>query len=257
MAFHSEPAGKGGAGSGDKLSPSPVRYGDALFMDIGSYSFGFGGGQRNHCIAVVPFTQPTGPDPLRSNYNMVWSAGNQYTIPANIGRFFDAVDLIVNGAAPVAAPGTAIFKNSGATEILRVESTLFPTEHAYYLIGVCANLNAPAGPLSIGKLLDYRIVFLQKRTLSIYDAAAAGIDTATLDIALALAGHNVKMRDAVFIDGVPATRRIVNFGRSLYAGTTPSLDDPDSDEGLAATVDLTVTSTPDAYRNVQQDITST
>lgn len=256
MAFHSEPTGKGGAGVGDKLSPAMVRYDDVMFIDVGTYAFGFGGGQRNHCVCVIPITMPSGADPLRSAFTMTYAAVNMYTLDTTIGRFFDSVQMIVNGAAPGAAPATSVFKNNGATEILRIDGTLFPTEHAYYLVGVCENNNAPAGPLVVGRLLNFRMVFVQRRSLSIFDAVAAGVDTATLNFALTLAGHNVKLRDPAFIDGLPSQRTVVGFDRALEAVGTPSLEDPDSDEGITGDLDLLVTSTPDAYRNVAQDLST-
>ncbi len=251
--FSGTPVGKGGVGTGDKLVPVPLRYNEQIVFSNAGYHFGFGADNRDHCVCVIPITKPTGPDNLLSSFTITEGPAGQYTLNTTVGRFFDAVQAKINNVLG-SAPATSIFKQSGGVEYLRIESTMFPNEATYYIVGVCANLNAPSGPLSVGKLIDWKLVFVNKLALSIFDAAAGGVDTTTLDIALALAGHNVKLRDAAFIDGLPATRTIQRFSRALDAVSTPSLEIVSSDEGIASPA-LTVTSTPDGFKNIRQDVT--
>lgn len=248
------PLGKGGVGVGDKLVPIPIQYGEQIVFSNASYKFGFGADNRDHCVCIIPIPMPTGPDQLVSSFTMTEGPADQYTLDTTVGKFFDAVQM-KNDNVLGAPPAVTIFGQSAGVESVLIDITLFLNDSTYYLVGVCANLNAPAGPLSVGKLIDWKFVYLQPLDLSIFDPAVSGVDTTTLDIALALAGHNVKLRDATFIDGLPATRVIQRFARAADALTTPSLEDPDSNE-IVATPTLTVTATPDVYKNVREDITT-
>lgn len=252
MPYYGDPAGKGGVGIGAKLQPTPVNYNDVLTFDAG-YLFGFGADNRDHAIWVsAPLAPTTGPDPVNATLELAESSAGVYTLVGTPGgRVFDGVDCYDQAAGtPLALVGTDAWDKIGAVHRLRIEATNFPTDDCYYVIAVAENTNAPGGPLDLGDLVDIIVVFVRAQELSIFESISGGIDTATLNIALALAGHNMKMRNAAFIQGLPATKDLVGFERARDAVTTPTLEDPDSNEGIDGAIAQSVVTTPDSYWNI-------
>lgn len=249
MSFHGDPSGK--TGVGNKLLPRVLSYDDSLVFEASSgYDFGFGGGSRNHYVAIALFDnavggQPVGVDPLVSNFPITDLGNGQYQLNAPSG--------LVNFDSVTNAPATTIFNRVNSLDRLRIEGTLFPLEGRYYFVGVGINDN-PGAALVPGNIIDFAVVYVERVVLEIYQTSIAGIDTATLDIALALAGHNLKVRNPTFINGQVSTRRLIGFQRALNVGTTPSLEDAADDTGIGS-LDLTATTTPDELQHPQLEVT--
>lgn len=249
--FHGVPGGKNVS---RKTEPAVISYGDTLRVTSGSYEFGFGATAESHCLAIWPMSQPVGPDPLVSALEMPEITTGVYQLDSTLltsGAFFNAVE---GGGTLGAAPALTIFKEDAGEPLLRIESTLFSTEDVWYLVGVCT-LATPGDIATVENLVDFQVVYLQGTQLDVISSAAlVGIDSTTLDIALAAAGHNVRLHSVTFIDGRPATRVITGADNSLEAVGTPELEDPDSTVGAGTTFNQLITMTPDSNRLPSTDI---
>lgn len=251
MSFHTQPTGKGG--SGDRLSPVVVQYDDVVrIIDAGYGDFG---ASASHCVGVVPIPETIGPDNLVTQFVMTETPAGTYTLDAPTLAGAPFFTLNGFGGSLGALPGTTVFKNVvGVGELLRISSGIFPAEDAWYLVGVF-ELPTPGVLTTIGSCIDFQIVYVQKQALEIISSSApAGIDVDTLDRALALAGHNVRVRNSTFVDGLVATREVVGADRDLDALTTTELEDPDSDVGSGLLVRQRFTLTPDSVRNPSADL---
>ena len=243
MPFHGLPVDKNGnVGGGNNLCPWACAYDDCFTMEASSgYDF-----TATHYLVVAPLAQPTGVDPLYSSFPFVEAALGQYDISGLANTtFIDSA--AATGLLPF-PPGT-VWGIVDGQWTLRISTDLFPTEHAYYLVGV--GVGTAAVP---GNLTDFMIVHVKKRSVDIFDVSVTGVDTTTLYYALGAAGHNAKLRNPTTISGVVATQNLRIFDRTLEATGTPSLEDADDDTGLDATFDHTVTTTPDEQQNVQQHL---
>lgn len=251
MSFHTQPTGKGG--TGNRLKPVVVQYDDVVrVIDAGYGDFG---ASASHCVGVIPIPEDIGPDNLVTQLVMTEAAAGFYTFDAATLAGSPFFTLNGFGGSLGALPGTTVFKNEpGVGELLRISSGLFPAEDAWYLIAIC-ELPTPGVLTTIGDCIDFQIVYVQDQALSVISSSSpAGIDTDMLDRALALAGHNVRMRNTTFVEGLVATREIVGANRDLEAIGTPALEDPDSDVGSGVLVRQKLTLTPDSVRNPAADI---
>lgn len=251
MSFHTQPTGKGG--NGNRLKPVVVQYDDVVrVIDAGYGDFG---ASASHCIGVIPIPETIGPDNLVTQLVMTEAPAGDYTFDATTLAGSPFFTLNGFGGSLGALPGTTVFKNVvGVGELLRISSGLFPAEDAWYLVAVC-ELPTPGNLTTIGPCIDFQIIYLQKQALDVISSSApAGIDVDMLDRALALAGHNVRMRNPTFVAGLVATREIVGADRTLEATTTPELEDPNSDVGSGTLVRQRLTLTPDSVRNPSADI---
>jgi len=255
MPIFAQPLGKGGVGVGTKLGVAVVSYEDSILFNTGAYNFGFGGGNRDHAVYVSqPLTPATGADPLRFLIPLTEGVtAGEYSLAAFGGTIFDSVQAIDQSSGGAGTlPPTTVFNNVATGPVLRIEPSVFGTEHAFYLVAVVQNLNAPAGPLAPGNIIDFQMIFLQKEVLDIYSAVFAGVDETMLGQALFLAGHNLKVPQTTYIEGLPATRQIHGFDPSLTPTTTPTLETPTDTVGRDLTLGQDETVTPDASKNIQQ-----
>ena len=177
--------GKGGAGAGNKLQPAVVQYESSINITNGAYDFGFNV-TDSHCLMVYRFTQPVGVDPLSSNNALTEAAAGQYSPAALVGATF-----FTSAASTGTLPAATEWGLIGGAPRLRINATMFPTTNAYYLVAVCTNTPGGANPINI---IDYQILFVKEKTVTIFQTTVAGIDTATLDIALGLAGLVTRAR---------------------------------------------------------------
>ena len=254
MPLIGQPTKKGG-GVGNRLVPIPMSYADSLRI-TGAYTFGFAGGSTyTHGIYV---SQPIHPslDPVAASlvasggrqygeFGMVENAAGVFTPPAG-GKFFDSFE------GP--APGVDIFDEVGGVPVLHLNDTHFPTEDAVYIVGVAENDGGPtSGSLTLGDLVDFMLIYLRRQEIDIFSAASAGLDTTTLATALALAGHNLKVRTPTWIGGLVATYKLATFTKAAVLSVANPVADLADNTGLVDT--HTSTFTPDSQQNHGLDVT--
>lgn len=212
------------------------------FYAASGYDFGFSV-TNSHYVVIAPIPQPTGVDPLTSSLPLSETAPGRYDDTALVGAaFFDALNNY---------PGAAVFAVVNGQATLRLTSTHFAARPGYYLVGVGVNAS-PGGGITAGDLVDFMVLFVDDAEVEVHDVAAVGLDTTSLGIALALAGHNLKVRRPTTIAGVVATQDVRVFDPTLEAVSTPELEVASDDTGLLASWLGKVTLTPDDLQNVQQ-----
>lgn len=202
-----------------KLSVQNVRYGDILKIPAAAgYNFvtPFGAGQGLGIERINPF-HATNP----GNYAMTEGPANQWTlgVPFSTLLFVD---------------GNPDFVNIGGDDVLHINPTNFPVEDEFYIMGVI-DVTFP-GAIQ-GLVQDFILVFVEKMQLDIFDGTVATVDTNKLEIALGLAGHNVKQRDSAYLSGQLSSFQIALFNQALTLSLLEaSLDD---DFGLQKAIEAT------------------
>lgn len=260
MAIFGHPTDKTG-GTGRRLTPISVRTGTSIRI-TGSYQFGEGGaGTYTHGIwisqplnlGVAPhstFTQ-VGLTHAYSEFGLVEDevTAGVFSTPG-YGNFFDL-------QSP-AYPGSDIFVEVGGTMTLVLSPEdngtvdLFPIIPSFYMIGVVENDTGPnAGTFTPGDLVDFMIVSMQADEQNVNQTIAGTINTTLLDTALGLAGHNLKVRNPSFINGLISEYELAIFDPDVDIGLDP--DDLAVDTNLSET--HTAIFTPDSQKNIQQDLT--
>lgn len=191
-----------------RLSVQNVRYGDVIKIPAAAgYNFvtPFASGQGLGIERINPL-HVTNP----GNYDMTEGPANQWTlgVPFSTLLFVD---------------GNPDFYQIGADNVLAINATNFPVEDEFYIIGV-SDVTFP-GPIQ-GLVQDFILVFVEKMQLDIFDGTVATVDMNKLEIALGLAGHNVKQRDASYLSGQLSSFEIALFNQALTLSLLEaSLDD--------------------------------
>lgn len=202
-----------------KLSVQNVRYGDVIKIPAASgYNFvtPFASGQGLGIDRINPF-HATNP----GLFEMIEGPATEWNHNPDYGTL-----LFVDGNPD--------FVNIGGDDVLHINSTNFPVEDEFYIIAV-VNVDFPGAVQN--NTVDFILVFVEKASLDIFDSTTATIDMAKLEIALGLAGHNVKQRDAAYLSGQLSSFQVALFNQAL---TLPLLEaDLDSDYGLQRVIEAT------------------
>lgn len=202
-----------------KLSVQNVRYGDVVKIPAASgYNF------------VTPFVSGNGLGIDRINpfhatnpglFEMIEGPVNEWNHNPNFGTL-----LFVDGNPD--------FVNIAGDDVLHINPTNFPVEDEFYMVAVL-DVTFP-GPVQ-GNVVDFICLFVEKANLDIFDSTTATINMAKLEIALGLAGHNVKQRDAAYLSGQLSSFQVALFNQAMTLSLLE--EDLDDDFGLQRVIEAT------------------
>ena len=196
-----------------KLDPQNVHYNDVIALPLASgYNFVNPGATHEVRIKRVNPAHAVNPGHLV----MTEGPAGEWTVPAwDLALQIDGNPNLIN------------FDINN--DLLYINSTTFPVEDEFYLVGVVE--------IATGRAVDIKFLFVEKRNLDIFDTTTATVDTDTLEVALGLAGDNVKQRKSEYLAGQLAAFEVALFN----TGVNLSLDeaDIDSDTGLEKVIAAT------------------
>lgn len=197
-----------------KLDPQVVHYNDVIALPIASgYNFVDPGATHEIGIVRVNPAHAVNPGHLVMTEGPAgeWDVTGGYDSTWQIDGNPNLVNFDVNN------------------DILYINPTTFPVDDEFYLVAVVE--------IATGRAVDIKFVFLEKDALDIFDATVATVDTDTLEVALGLAGDNVKQRKTEYLAGQVASFEVAIFN----SGVNLSLDevDIDDDTGLEKVIEAT------------------
>lgn len=196
-----------------KLDPQTVHHHDVLVFPIAS-GYNFVAPGATHELRIVRINPAHAVNP--GHFVMTEGPAGEWAVPV-----WDAAFQI---------DGNPDFINFDVNnDLLYINATTFPVQDEFYLVGVVE--------IATGRAVDIKLIFLEKENLDIFDSTTATVDTATLEVALGLAGDNVKQRKAAYQSGQLSTFEVAIFN----SGVNLSLDeaDIDSDVGLEKLIEAT------------------
>lgn len=196
-----------------KLDPQNVHYNDVIALPIASgYNFVNPGATHEVRIKRVNPAHAINPGHLV----MTEGPAGEWTVPAwDLALQIDGNPNLINFDVN--------------NDLLYLNPVTLPVEDEFYLIGVVE--------IATGRAVDIKFLFLEKQNLDIFDVTVATVDTDTLEVALGLAGDNVKQRKAEYLSGQLSAFEVAIFN----SGLSLSLDeaDIDDDTGLEKVIEAT------------------
>jgi hypothetical protein len=196
-----------------KLDPQNVHYNDVIALPIAS-GYDFVNPTATHEVRIKRVNPAHAVNP--GYLVMTEGPAGEWTVPAwdlalQIDGNPDLINFDVNN------------------DLLYINPVTLPVEDEFYVIGVVE--------IATGRAVDIKFLFLEKQNLDIFDATTATVDTDTLEVALGLAGDNVKQRKSEYLAGQLSSFEVAIFN----SGVNLSLDeaDIDSDVGLEKVIEAT------------------
>jgi hypothetical protein len=194
-----------------KLDPQNVHYNDVIALPIASgYNFVNPGALHEVRIKRVNPAHAINPGHLV----MTEGPAGEWTVPAwDLALQIDGNPDLINFDV--------------GNDLLYINPTTLPVEDEFYLIGVVE--------LATGRAVDIKFLFLEKQNLDIFDVTVATVDTDTLEVALGLAGDNVKQRKSEYQSGQLSGFEVAIFNSGAVLSLAEA--DIDSDVGLEKVIE--------------------
>jgi len=194
-----------------KLDPQNVHYNDVIALPIAS-GYDFVSPTATHEVRIARINPAHAVNP--GHFVMTEGPAGEWTVAVwDLALQIDGNPDLINFDV--------------SNDILYINPTTFPVEDEFYIVGVVE--------LATGRAVDIKFLFLEKQNLDIFDVTVATVDTDTLEVALGLAGDNVKQRKSEYQSGQLSGFEVAIFN----SGAVLSLDeaDIDSDVGLEKVIE--------------------
>lgn len=196
-----------------KLDPQNVHYNDVIALPLASgYNFVNPGATHEVRIKRVNPAHAVNPGHLV----MTEGPAGEWTVPAwDLALQIDGNPNLINFDVN--------------NDLLYINPVTFPVEDEFYLVGVVE--------IATGRAVDIKFLFLEKQNLDIFDSTTATVDTDTLEVALGLAGDNVKQRKTEYLAGQISAFEVAIFNSGVNLSLAEA--DLDSDVGLEKVIEAT------------------
>ena len=196
-----------------KLDPQTVHYNDVVALPLAS-GYDFVNPTATHEVRIARINPAHAVNP--GHFVMTEGPAGEWAVAVwDLALQIDGNPNLINFDA--------------GNDLLFINAVTFPVEDEFYIMGVVE--------IATGRAVDIKFLFLEKQNLDIFDATAATVDTVTLEVALGLAGDNVKQRKSEYLSGQLSAFEVAIFN----SGVVLSLDeaDIDDDTGLEKVIGAT------------------
>jgi len=194
-----------------KLDPQNVHYNDVIALPIAS-GYDFVSPTATHEVRIARINPAHAVNP--GHFVMTEGPAGEWTVAVwDLALQIDGNPDLINFDV--------------SNDILYINPTTFPVEDEFYIVGVVE--------LATGRAVDIKFLFLEKQNLDIFDVTVATVDTDTLEVALGLAGDNVKQRKSEYQSGQLSGFEVAIFNSGAVLSLAEA--DIDSDVGLEKVIE--------------------